>query len=167
MYEIFEELIKKQIPLTLDVGVVKKVSEDVCNIQSLTTEKDFFKCRLNAIEKNDKDYLKLTPKINSTVVFGIFKDTEKAIIISVSEVEKIEYKVDETSLLFDADGFRFTKDKINLKEVIKEGLENQNKVNEVLQKVVVAIGASPDVPKLIEIKKSTDSVIDNLLKVLK
>jgi hypothetical protein len=167
MKEIIEELIRQNIPLTLDVGIVKKVSGDSCQIESLTTEKDFFKCRLNAVEKNVNEYLKCTPKINSTVVFGIFKDTEKAIIISTSEVDKIEYKVGSSFLEIDKDGFKLFREEINLKNVIKEGLENQNKVNEVLQKVVVAIGISPDVPKLIEIKESTDSVIENLLKVLK
>lgn len=166
MKDVIVALIKKNIPLTIDVGTVKKVSGDTCHVESLTTEKDFFKCRLNAIEKNENEYLKFSPKINSTVVFGIFKDTEKAIIISTSEVEKIEYKIDQVSLLVDKNGFEFIKDEINLKNVIKQGLENQNEINSVLQKIVVAIGVSPDVPKLQEIKLSTNTVIENLLKIL-
>lgn len=167
MKELIEALIKQNIPLTLDVGIVKKVHNDVCHVESLTTEKDFFKCRLNAIEKNDNEYLKFTPKENSTVVFGIFKDTEKAVIISTSEVEKLEYKVGASFFKIDKNGFQIIRDNVNLKDVVKAGLENQNKVNEVLQKVVVSIGSSPDVPKLIEIKEDTESVIQNLFKILK
>lgn len=167
MKELIELLIKQNIPLTLDIGVVKKVHKDVCHIESITTEKDFFKCRLNAIEKNEKDFLKIVPKQNSTVVFGIFKDTEKAIIISTSEVDKLQYKIGTSFFEIDENGFQLVRDGVNLKEVVKVGFENQNKVNKVLQKVVVAIGSSPDVPKLIEIEGSTQSVIQNLLKVLK
>lgn len=166
MKELIIELIKQNIPITLDVGIVKKVSGDVCQVESLTTEKDFFKCRLNAIEKNENEYVKFTPKINSTVVFGIFKDTEKAIIISTSEVEKIEYKIDKVSLLVDKNGFGFEAQNFNLKDVLNQCLKNQNAINKVIQKIVVANGVGPSVPELAQILISTNAEIEKIDKIL-
>lgn len=128
MKELIEELIRQNIPITLDIGVVKKVSGDTCHVESLTTEKDFFKCRLNAIEKNDNEYLKFAPKINSTVVFGIFRDTEKAIVISTSEVEKIEYKTKETHFKVDDEGYLISRKKDSLKSVLNDFFDEVNKI---------------------------------------
>ncbi|MDN3621350.1 hypothetical protein QWY81_17920 [Polaribacter undariae] len=128
MKALIEELIRQNIPLTLDVGTVKKVSGDTCHVESLTTEKDFFKCRLNAIEKNGSNYLKCTPKVNSTVVFGIFKDTEKAIIVSTSEVEAIEYKIGETFFKIDESGFVVKKGSENLGTILGDLMDEVNKI---------------------------------------
>ncbi len=128
MKDLIEALIKQNIPLTLDVGTVKKVSGDVCHVESLTTSKDFFKCRLNAIEKNENEYLKFTPKKNSTVVFGIFKDTEKAIIISTSEVESIDYKIGNTVFTIDETGFIIKKENDSLREILADFMDEVNKI---------------------------------------
>lgn len=168
MDELIKQLIEKHIPITLDIGIVKEVEEDICHVESQTTEKDYFDCRINAIEKNEGDRFKITPKKGSSVVFGIFKDTEKAIIISVSEVEKIEAVIDSTDFLIDEEGYQIVRDDINLKDVLKQGFVNQNKLNQEVQKILVSIGTSPNVPSLNVIKQNTETdVINKILTILK
>lgn len=152
MKEIIEALIRENIPLTLDIGVVKKVSGDTCHVESLTTEKDFFKCRLNAIEKNVNEYLKFTPKVNSTVVFGIFKDTEKAIIISTSVIETFEYKVGDLVFKIDENGFVVKKANESLKSVLNDFIDEVNKI-------VVINGNTINVGKVTAIKQRLNTIL--------
>lgn len=168
MDELIKQLIEKHIPLTLDIGIVKEVEGDTCHIESQTTEKDYFDCRINAIEKNEGDRFKITPKKDSSVVFGVFKGTDKAIVISVSEVEKIEAVIDSTDFLIDKDGYQIIRDGNNLKDVLKNGFINQNKLNQEVQKILVSIGTSPNVPSLNTIKENTETeVINKILTILK
>lgn len=167
MDEVLLQLIVSQIPLTIDVGIVKSVDGDICHVESETTEKDFFKVRINAIENNQDNRLKIIPEVGSSVVIGIFKGTEKAIILSVSKVSRLDFKQQTTEFEIDADGYQIKRDGINLKNVLKQGLINQNKVNQELQKVMVSMGVTPDVPSLQSIKQNNEQVINDLLKVFK
>lgn len=168
MDELIKQLIEKHIPITLDIGIVKEVEEDICHVESQTSEKDYFDCRINAIEKNEGDRFKITPKKGSSVVFGIFKDTEKAIIISVSEVEKIEAVIDSTDFLIDTDGYQLMRDGVNLKNVLNDGFENVNKLNKEVQKIIVAVGVTPNIPALKDIETSTkNEVLQKIKTVLK
>jgi hypothetical protein len=153
MKALIEQLIKQNIPLTLDVGVVKKVTGDTCHVESLNTEKDFFKCRLNAIEKNDNEYLKFTPKINSTVVFGIFKDTEKAIIIYTSEVDSIDYKIGNTAFTIDETGFIIKKENDSLREILADFFDEVNKI-------VVLYGNNVNKVEVLSIKQRLNTILN-------
>lgn len=110
MEEIIRQLIKREIPLVIDVATVKKLKDNVCHVQSLTSEKDFFKCRLNAIETNQGNRFKLTPIEGSTVVIGVFPNNEKAVILAVSEVLKLEYVKDDLEFIIDG-----TENKVSIK----------------------------------------------------
>lgn len=152
MKYLIEALIKQNIPLTLDVGVVKKVSGDTCHVESLTTEKDFFKCRLNAVEKNENEYLRFSPKVNSTVVFGIFKDTEKAIVISTSEVDQLEYKTKKTHFKIDDNGYLINREAESLKTVLNDYFDE-------IEKIVILYGNNINKPKVAAIRTRLNKIL--------
>lgn len=166
MDEIIKELIEKQIPVFIDVAKVNAIENDVCDVTSLTTEKDFFKCRLNAIETNTDNKLVLKPEVGSTVVIGVFKGTEKAVILKFSKVAELNYVQDSTKFKIDANGFEIEREGLNLQNILKQIAINQNKLNQELQKVVVAIGVTPDVAILNLIKQDNEQRINDLIKVL-
>lgn len=166
MDEIIKELIEKQIPVFIDVAKVTAIENDVCDVTSLTTDKDFFNCRLNAIETNTDNKLILKPEVGSTVVIGVFKGTEKAVILKFSKVAELNYVQDSTKFKIDANGFEIEREGLNLQSILKQIAINQNKLNQELQKVVVAIGVTPDVASLNLIKQDNEQRINDLIKVL-
>lgn len=168
MEEIIREIINREIPLTIDVAVVKKLKGDVCHVESLTTKKDFFKCRLNAIETNDNDHLKITPTKGSTVVIGIFKGTEKAVVLAVSEADSLSFEKGETVFTIDKNGYNINRSGKNLKAVLNKLIDNQNKLNTKLQDlnkkvqaIIVIKGRGPDVPALTVLNTETQAIATN------
>lgn len=152
MEDLIREIIKREIPLTLDIAKVIALKGDVCHVESLTTEKDFFKCRLNAIETNDNDKLKLTPSKGSTVVIGIFPNTEKAVVLNVSEVDQVEFVKGNTKFTINESGYDINRNGKNLNVVLNKVLDaivSQNEKTQQLiakvQSIVVIQGVGPDV----------------------
>ncbi len=163
----FLSLLKKHEKMILTSGIVSEVKEN-----SIDVERDgmppLLDVRFNSVLSTIKNEFKLTPKKGSIVLCGIIEsDISEAVILAYSEIEKVSIKIETSEFEIAADGYKIVRDQVNLKEVLESGLTNQNEVNKVLQKVVVSIGATPDVSKLKEIEESTEEVITNLLKILK
>ena len=133
MEEVIRKLIERHIPLTIDVAKIIAVKGDVAHVESITTEKDFFKCRINATEVNGSNLLKLTPKVGSNVIIGIFKDTEKAVVLSVSEVETISFQNETTHCEVDASGYKIERNGQNLKTVLNDYIDEVNKIKDIDQ----------------------------------
>lgn len=128
MEEVIRQLIERQIPVTIDVAKVKAIKGDVVHVESISTDKDFFKCRINATEVNGSNRLKITPKVGSTVIIGIFKGTEKAVVLSVSEAETLALQIDSTICEVDASGYKIERNGQNLKTVINDYIDEVNKI---------------------------------------
>ena len=163
----FLSLLKKHEKMVLTSGIVSEVKADSIDVEREGMP-SLLDVRFNSVLIPVENQFKVTPKKGSAVLCGIIEsDISEAVLIACSEIEKLEIKIDSSEFEIDKDGFKIKRENINLKDVLKTGFDNQNEVNKVLQKVVVSIGSSPDVPKLLEIKESTDTTILNLLKVLK
>lgn len=144
MKEILLQLIDGRIPITLDVGTVKSVNGNTCHVESIHSSKDFFSCRINAIEKKQDNYLRVVPSIGSSVIIGVFKDSEKAVILSVSEVDEMEYSQNGTRVLVSGQGVEIERNKTSFKDVLNDVLiELKNTVIEVA-KVQSVLGIPPD-----------------------
>jgi hypothetical protein len=128
MEELIRQLIERHIPITIDVAKVMAIKGDVVHVESVATEKDFFKCRINATEVNGSNKLKITPKVGSTVIIGIFKGTEKAVILSVSEVEHVAFQIENTICEVDASGYKVARNGQNLKTVLNDYIDEVNKI---------------------------------------
>ncbi|WP_185284971.1 hypothetical protein [Elizabethkingia anophelis] len=102
--------------------------------------------------ENKSNQLLTFPKVNSIVTIGIYPTNSSAVILSVSEVDKIYFRNEKTEFTFDASGFQFNRDGENLKEVLNNFQEGFGQLCDELSKVVVSIGVSPDVPAIQQIK---------------
>ncbi len=162
----FLSLLKKHEKMVLTSGIVSEMKEDSIDVEREGMP-SLLDVRFNSVLTPVENQFKITPKKGSAVICGIIEsDISEAVLIACSEIEKVEVKIGASEFEIDKDGFIIKTD-VNLKDVLESGLKNQNEINKVLQKVVVSIGASPDVPKLIEIESSNKKVIEDLLKILK
>jgi hypothetical protein len=152
-----------RFPLVIDTAKVLSIQGDKCHVISLTTGQDFRKCSINSVIENTSDKLIMYPKINSVVTIGISTTNNYAVILSVSEVEKIYFKNDEADFTFDSSGFQFNRDGENLKEVFNSFQESFGKLCDELAKVVVSIGVTPDVPAIQQIKNEVINTNKNAL----
>lgn len=156
-----------RFPVVIAKGIVQKVEGDTCHVALEDTDKDIWDCSINAILKNSDDKMLIYPKVGSIVLLALVND-ETAVIISVSEVDKIYFKKEKAEMTFDKDGFAFNRDGENLKEVLNDFQTAFGKLCDELAKVVVSIGVSPNVPVINEIKQSVINTNKNALnKILK
>ncbi|WP_312399482.1 hypothetical protein [Chryseobacterium sp.] len=158
----------KRFPIEIDTAKVISVEDDSCHVESLTTGNDFFDCSMNSLIENKENRLLITPKIGSVVTIGIYSVNNLAVIIAVSEVEKIYFKNEKADFTFDSNGFEFNRDGENLKNVINDFQDGFGKLCDELSKVVVSIGVTPDVPAIKKIKTEIITQNKNALnKILK
>ena len=149
--ESLKQLLNR-FPVVLDTAKVVSITDEKCHVISLTTGNDFRKCSINSIIENQDNKLLIYPKINSVVTIGIYSTNNKAVILSVSEVEKIYFRNQKSEFTFDSSGFQFNRDGENLKEVLNRFQDGFGKLCDELAKVVVSIGVTPDVPAIMQIK---------------
>ena len=138
--------------LVIDTAIVQSIEGEKCHVISEKTKIDYWDCSINAVIENKDNKLLTYPKINSIVTIGIYPTNNQAVILSVSEVDKIYFRNEKTEFTFDASGFQFNRDGENLKEVLNTFQEGFGRLCDELSKVVVSIGVSPDVPAITQIK---------------
>lgn len=149
--ESLKQLLNR-FPVVIETARVANVEKDYCRVITIDDRKEFFDCSINAVVENATNRLLITPKIESLVTIGIYQKNNKAVILSVSEVEKIEFRNEKSEFTFDGDGFQFNRDGENLKDVLNGFQDGFGKLCDELAKVVVSIGVTPDVPAIMRIK---------------
>lgn len=149
--ESLKQLLNR-FPVVLDTAKVIKVENDYCRVVTIDNKKEFFDCSINAVVENKTDKLVIMPKVGSLVTIGIYQKNNKAVVLSVSEVEKIYFRNEKSEFTFDSSGFQFNRDGENLKEVLNGFQDGFGKLCDELAKVVVSIGVTPDVPAIMQIK---------------
>lgn len=157
----------ERFPVVLAKAKVQKVEGDVCHITLEESGRDIWKVAVNAVLDNTTSKMLIYPKEGSLVTVGII-NRESAVLLAVSEVDKIYFKKDSSEMVFDKDGFEFNRKGENLKTVLNDFQDGFGKLCDELSKVVVSIGVSPNVPVINQIKQSV--VNDNqkaLNKILK
>ncbi|WP_336690579.1 MULTISPECIES: hypothetical protein [unclassified Chryseobacterium] len=149
--ESLKQLLNR-FPVILDTAKVIKVENDYCQVVTIDNKKEFFDCSFNAVVENKTDKLVIIPKLGSLVTIGIYQKNNKAVVLSLSEVEKIYFRNEKSEFTFDGSGFQFNRDGENLKEVLNGFQDGFGKLCDELAKVVVSIGVTPDVPAIMQIK---------------
>lgn len=149
--ESLKQLLNR-FPVVLDTAKVTKVENDCCRVVTIDNKKEFFDCSINAVVENKTDKLIIMPKVGSLVTIGIYQKNNKAVVLSVSEVEKIYFRNEKSEFTFGSSGFQFNRDGENLKEVLNGFQDGFGKLCDELAKVVVSIGITPDVPAIMQIK---------------
>lgn len=167
MKEVLERFIKQQIPLTLDRAKVISVNETHCKVQSITNDKTFFKCSLNAVLDNDDNELKVVPVVGSIVVIACFD--RSAAILQTSKVESFKFKFNDIVFEINADGFEIKRNGQSFKNIV----ENQHKAISDLCDAVNAIivnpgyGVNPNVAVITAIKTQNELNKENANQIFK
>jgi hypothetical protein len=88
-------------------GTAKEVSETTCTVVR-DDAPDLTGVRLNAIDDELSSFFTVYPQEGSTVLVGILEGlSTEAVVLRCSEVEKVDIKIGEHSLLMNSDGFTF------------------------------------------------------------
>ena len=162
----FKELLK--IPEMVFPAVVKSVDKEEKTIVIEYEELEYTDVRLSASIDEATDKVILYPKINTSVLVGLIGNDENTLFVcDISEVESIAGTIGDCVFEIDTNGYYLTRKGINVKDLLMEGFINQNRLNGELQKVMVSVGVTPNIPKLNEIKTDNEQVINNIQKVFK
>lgn len=104
------------------------------------------------------------PVIKSSVLVSMIGDDIQTLYVSsVSEVESIEGTIGKTEFKIDKDGYKIDRDGENLNEVLTDLLEQFGKLCDELNKVVVSVGVTPNVPAITAIKNTAVTTIGQRL----
>ncbi|MBL7868886.1 MAG: hypothetical protein JNM71_12800 [Flavobacterium lindanitolerans] len=159
MVEAFRQavkgMIKEQLPMMVVSGTVKEVRENEIDV-SRDEMPDLLDVRFQSIIDEELDSrFKIIPKVGSEVLCAIIEnDVSEAYLLACSEVEKIEVKINDLIFELEGDGVRITNQGENLKSVLNEFQDEFGKLCTEVSKIVVAIGVTPDVPAITEIKNN-------------
>lgn len=152
--------------LVLDTAKVLAVTGNKCKVKSLTNSEVYFKCSVGSLLETDDSHLSVYPRLGSVVVIGIFDKENTAVILAVSEVEKVLYKQESTELEIDENGFKLNRNGKNLKEVLNEYQEQFGKLCDEVSKIVVSIGVTPNVSAIKTIKNNIVNTNKNDLNTI-
>jgi len=167
LQEAFKKLNEKKE--TSFYGIVKEVDKATKTIK--VEDKDDFPfedVRLTSVI-DDSDKVVKHPKLNSTVpISRIGEDDDTLFVSAFSEIESIEGIIDDTNFIINAQGYEINRDGENLKEVLNDGIKEFGKLCDEVNKIVVSIGVTPNVPVITQVKtKMTVQIKQRLNKILK
>ncbi len=133
-------------------GVATDVGESTCTVERQGSP-SLFDVRLNAIDDDLQSFFTVYPAEGSVVLVAIIENMKtEAVVIRCSEVQRIKAKIGDTELELDGDGFRFDRNDENLQTVISELISE-------IQKIVVVVGTTPNVPVLESIKERLKQIL--------
>lgn len=159
MVEAFRQavkgMIKEQLPMMVVSGTVKEVRENEIDV-SRDEMPDLLDVRFQSVIDEELDSrFKIIPKVGSEVLCAIIEnDVSEAYLLACSEVEKVEVKINDLLFELESGGVRITNQGENLKAVLNEFQDEFGKLCTEVSKIVVAIGVTPNVTAITEIKNN-------------
>lgn len=127
----------------------------------LVDDLDFFDVNLGV------GHLYRKPKLGTRCLIGIVNNNSAdAFMIDCDEVVEMIIKSGQSVQTIKESGFIIKKGDESLKEVLNDLINEINKLNDEVAKVVVSIGVTPNVPVLEQIKEETISVKARLNTIL-
>lgn len=160
---VLNERTKKLIDVQTHWCNVKSVDWDKKTMVAtgLVDDLDFFDVNLGVGSIYKK------PKIKTKCLIGIINNNiADAFLIECDEIEEIVFTSGESEFIIKEEGFIVKQGGESLKEVFNDLFEQKNKLNKEVQKIVVSIGVSPNVPALVQIATETDQIKDRLNTIL-
>jgi hypothetical protein len=160
---VLDERTKKLIDVQTHWCNVKSVDWDKKTMVAtgLVDDLDFFDVNLGVGSIYKK------PKVKTKCLIGIINNNiADAFLIECDEIQEIVFTSGESEFIIKEEGFIVKQGGESLKEVFNDLFEQKNKLNEEVQKIVVSIGVSPNVPALVQIATETDQIKDRLNNIL-
>ena len=183
LQQAFHDLVFKEgelFPAVVQSVDKKKKSLTVVDAEAL----EYTDVRLTAT-LSEQDKIALYPKPQSSVLLAKIGGSPHTLVcVAYSELEALEGKIEDTAFLVDKEGFHakqhdteFLADKDgfhldrkgkNLYETFEKLFEQMQKLCDVLNKVVVSVGTTVDIPTVTRIKQDLDNIVKKELnKILK
>ena len=161
-----EHLKKRDVYCFIATVMEVDKTNGICKIDD--GELEYTDVRLSAIIDGNDQKCFVFPKVGSTIlVEPINEDIKQLYVSKYSEVESINGLIENTSFLIDKDGFNIARDGENLQTVLNDWQAEFGKLCDELNKVVVSIGVTPNVPVITQIKnKVTVDIKDRLNTIL-
>lgn len=179
-------------PLVIRLKEMAKEGEELylklCKVVSIDESKRIMECepldgtanildvRLTASateEQTDEDKICLFPRVNSIVAIG-FLDSNEAVLVLASEIDKVEIKIGDSVLTIDKNKYHLNANKIEFKSVEdtmlrasifdmanNDGISVKSIINRFIdevKKIVVVTGVSPNVGALEAIKQDNNKL---------
>lgn len=151
--------VSPNMPIT---GIVKTVESESCSVE-LKSGLVISDVKLKATINGETNYLKLVPKLGSSVVLiGLTEGLGNMAIIKVDEVEKLEYQQDGLELLVDS-----TDKKVSIKNDSCSLVEAITDLTTLLKQLKVFTSVGPSgtpLPDTITALEQFETKIKSLLK---
>ena len=143
---------KRSAVKTIGLGIAQNVNESTCDIEQ-TYAPTLFDVRLNAVIDTLESYVTVIPKEGSYVLYGILENMEhEAAVLACSEVEKYIIKIGDTQQEITTEGTKINGGGENLKNVLNDLIAE-------IEKIIVVVGTSPNVPALEAIKLRLNKIL--------
>lgn len=157
-------LISSKAPAIVSQGTVTEVNGNECTV-TREGKPPLKNVRLLATVEDHNSFIRLTPKIGSTVLcVMIEKEKSETFIIGFDKIDSFHYKVEELELHGTTEGVRIYNKGENFLEVLTDFYDAFGKLCDELAAVVVNLGKGPNVPIIQKIKTSVVTDIKNRTK---
>ena len=115
----------------------------------------------NVLLGNGHEYKK--PKDGTICLLGIIQNNAAmTFLIDAQEIEEHLLIQDKTLFKMDLNGFLMQRENSDLKKILQDLIKEVNLLNQELQKVVVSVGVTPNVPVLQQIHQRTANINTNV-----
>lgn len=163
----FDRLLPKQTIIAKVIEVDR--AKLTCDVEPADGGAAYVDVRLQSTIDDSDQGVFLIPKVGSFVTISIVSnDDNYCYVAQYSEIDEFVYKIDELELSGNKDGVRINNKGENLKNVLNDWQSEFGKLCDEVNKIVVNIGTSPNVPVIIQIKAKVDTTIKQRLnKILK
>lgn len=112
-------------PKTIRTATVTAVNTDDTVAVKFSNERSVDDARLRAVVANGNKVV-LIPQLNSVVIVGMLENSDEYVVLMVSEVSEIKYKIDTVEFDIDSAGFLVKKGSETLKKILDDLLDAIN-----------------------------------------
>lgn len=160
--ELMQKASKSQVPIQTEWCEVKEVDwEDKTMVAtSLLNGLEYFDILLGLGSIYKK------PKVGTKVLVGIIANKEACFLIECEAFEEMTIVSDKSLFTIKEEGFIVKQEDESLQKVLNDLIDRIDDLNKELQKVVVSIGVTPNVPTLIAIVQQNAQIKQRLNSII-
>lgn len=115
----------------------------------------------NVLLGNGHEFKK--PKVGTICLLGVIQNNSAmTFLIDAQQIEEHLLIQDQTLFKMDLNGFLIRRENSDLKKILQDLIKEVNLLNKELQKVVVSVGVTPNVPALQQIHQRTANINTNV-----
>jgi hypothetical protein len=144
-------------PAAIVPATVAEINQDDTISVTLATESVIPDVRLKSAVKAGNKQVRV-PEVGSMVLIGRIDNSDEWVVLSMDEISQALTVIGNTRFEITENGFLVKQGDETLKDLLSDTLDAIKSVSAELQKVVVAIGVSPDLIALQQIDAAIDAI---------